>query len=336
MTFLTLCNRLLNLEYGEERKVEDPVGRAINHPVGHATDALLQWWYCKPLTDGQGLDEHLERSFSKICDVRSGELRHGRVLLAANVVTLFRVDRDWATRCLLPLFSWEHSMNEAKAAWAGFLWTPRLYAPLMEALTPEFLDTAHYYEELSQYGNQYSSLLTFAALDPQGVFTLSELRKAMVALPQDGLDNAAATVVRALKAAGGQRAEYWKNRVLPYVRDVWPKTRESASASIAENFALLCVAAGEEFPGAIGELKPWLEEVEYPDRVVQELHKMGLHERFPEETLKLLDRIVGQDSEWLPKDRLEDCFRAMRAKMQDIELDHRFRRLVECVRRQCS
>ncbi len=335
-TFLTLCNRLLDLEYGEELEVEDPVGRAINHPVGHATDALLQWWYRKQLTDAQGLDDHLKRRFSRICDVCAGAMRHGRVLLAANVVTLFRVDRDWATRWLLPLFSWEHSMNEAKAAWAGFLWTPRLYAPLMEALKPEFLDTAHYYEELGQYGNQYSSLLTFAALDPQGVFTPSELRRAMVALPQDGVDNAAATVVRALKAAGGQRAEYWKNRVLPYVRDVWPKTRERASASVAENFALLCVAAGEDFPGAIEELRPWLEEVEYPDRVVQELHKMGLHERFPKETLRLLDGIVGRDAGWLPRKKMEDCFRAMRAKSKDVERDPRFQRLVEQVRRQPS
>ena len=335
-TLLTLCDRLLGLGYNEERDVGDPVGRAINHPVGHAVDALLQWWDRAPLTDAQGLDDHLKRRFSRICDVRAGAMRHGRVLLAAHIIALFRVDRDWATQCLLPLFSWKRSMREAKGAWTGFLWTPRLYAPLMEVLKPEFLDTAHYYEELGRYGSQYSSLLTLAGLDPQSVFTRSELRKATMALPQEGLDTAAATLVQALEGAAAQRNEYWKNRVLPYVKEIWPKTQESASASIAENFALLCVASGQEFRVALEELEPWLQEVEYPDRIVQRLHEAVLHEQFPEEALGLLDAIVGEEPEWLPKDEMEGCLRAIRTRRPELKADYRYRRLVELVKRRAS
>ena len=175
--FLALCDRLFDLEYEEEEQVDDPVGRAINHPVGQATDALLQWWYRNPLKDGQGLDEDLNPRFTRICETRIGKLRHGRVLLAAHVIALFRVDRDWATRCLLPLFEWERSEAEAGAAWEGFLWSPRIYPPLMEALKPAFLDAAYHYEVLGRHGVQYSSLLTFAAMEPGGVFTRREPRE---------------------------------------------------------------------------------------------------------------------------------------------------------------
>ena len=330
-TFLALCDRLFDLEYEEAEVVDDPVGRAINHPVGQATDALLKWWYRRPLKDGQGLDEDLGRRFSRICDTRVGKLRHGRVLVAAHVIALFRVDRDWATRYVLPLFEWERSEAEAGAAWEGFLWSPRLYPPLMEAFKPAFLDTANHYGQLGRHGVQYSSLLTFAAMEPGGIFTRRELARATAALPQDGLNNAADTLVRALEGAGGQRVEYWRNRVEPYHRYIWPKTQSIASASIAESFARVCVAADDAFPAALAEVQRWLQGLAYPDRVVHRLHEVKLHERFPEATLRFLDRIVGDNSHWPPRD-LEECLRAIRANIPEIESDRRFRRLVEHLR----
>ena len=176
--FLALCDRLFELEYEEEEEDNDPVGRAINHPVGQATDALLQWWYRRPLEDDQGLGEDLNSRFSSICERLVGKLRHGRVLLAAHVIALFRVDRNWARHCVLPLFEWERSEVEARAAWEGFLWSPRLYRPLMEAFKPAFLDTANHYQELGRHGVRYSSLLTFAAMELEGVFTFRELARA--------------------------------------------------------------------------------------------------------------------------------------------------------------
>ena len=330
-TFLALCDRLFDLEYEEEEEGDDPVGRAINHPVGQVTDALLQWWYRRPLKDDQGLYEDLIPRFSRICETRVGKLRHGRVLLAAHVLALFRVDRDWATRFVLPLFEWERSEAEARVVWEGFLWSPRLYPPLMEAFKPAFLDTANHYEELGRHGVQYSSLLTFAAMDPGGVFTRRELARATAALSQEGLNNAAETLVRALEGAGGQRAEYWRNRVGPYLRYVWPKTQNVASASISESFARVCVAAEDAFPAALGEVYRWLQGVAYPERVVHRLREVKLHERFPEATLEFLDGIIGENAHWPPRD-LEECLRTVRANMPELEANRRFRRLVEHLR----
>ena len=48
-TFLSLCARVLRLEYDREEDTDDVVGRAINHPIGRVTHALLRWWYRTPL-----------------------------------------------------------------------------------------------------------------------------------------------------------------------------------------------------------------------------------------------------------------------------------------------
>jgi hypothetical protein len=55
--FLSLCRRTLALDHQDGVDTDDPVTRAINHPVGHVTEALLRWWSRRSLEDGQGLPE---------------------------------------------------------------------------------------------------------------------------------------------------------------------------------------------------------------------------------------------------------------------------------------
>ena len=45
-----------------------PVFQAINHPVGHVTEALLHWWYRRSPRDDQGLPEEIQSFFTNLCD----------------------------------------------------------------------------------------------------------------------------------------------------------------------------------------------------------------------------------------------------------------------------
>ena len=87
--FLDFCRRLLTLDDGEDtdEDSDDLMNRAINHPVGHVTEALLNWWYRDSPEDEQGLPEHLKILFSELCDIRIEKFRHGRILLAAHIVS---------------------------------------------------------------------------------------------------------------------------------------------------------------------------------------------------------------------------------------------------------
>jgi hypothetical protein len=330
--FLALCQRLLALEYEHDEDSDDVVGRAINHPVGHVTEALLRWWYRRSLEDGQGLPSEIQPTFTEICDIRIDKLRHGRVLLATHVIALFRVDRDWTTQHLLPLFDWQRSETEARAAWEGFLRSPRLYRPLMEVLKPAFLDTAHHYAALDKHGGQYASLLTFAALDPADTFTVTELAAATRALPPNGLHDAAQALVRTLEGAGHQRADYWTNRVVPYLHAIWPKTRDNISSAIAESLGLLGVVAQEAFPEALALLRAWLQPPTHPDYLVHRLHEAGLCSRFPEQALDFLSLVIGDQTQWPPGD-LRACLEDIRIADPALEADPRFERLMTYLRR---
>lgn len=277
------------------------------------TEALLHWWFRRTPEDEQGLPDQLKPLFTKLCDTKIDKFRHGRVLLAAHIIALFRVDRDWTMQHLLPLFDWQHSKEEARAAWPGFLSTPRLYRPLMEVLKPEFLDTARHYAELDKYAGQYASMLTFAALDPGDTFTVAELADATRALPPDGLYEAARALVRTLEGAGEQRADYWTNRVVPYLHRIWPKSRQHASAAISDTLGRLCVAAQDAFPEAMMLLHTWLQPPEYPDFLAHQFNQAGLYSKFPKQALDFLNLVIGELTQWPPGD-LSACLKAIRNK----------------------
>ena len=328
---LDLCSRILSLPNQDGEDNDQPVTRAINHPVGHVTQALLNLWFRREPNDNDMLPIDIEPFFTQLCDTPLEKFRHGRVLLASRLIALFRVDRPWTELHLLPLFDWIRHPGEAKAAWEGFLWSPRLYRPLLIAFKAQFLDTAHHYGELGEHSRQFAAFLTYAALDLIDGYAPHDFQSAIGALPQKGLQQAAQALVQALEGAGEQREEYWKNRVQPFWQQVWPKSLELSSNGIAASLARLSIAARGEFPRALATVVHWLRPIEHPHYVVHRLHELGLAARFPEATLHLLDAVLD-DQSWAPPE-LGQCLTAIAESAPALEQDSRYQRLVQYSRR---
>lgn len=336
---LELCSRVLALPVDSGagvtrngRSISEPVNDAINHSVGHITEALLNIWLQRNPNDNDKLPADIEPLFTKICDVEVDRFRHGRVLLASRLIALFRVDRSWTEQHLLPLFGWRNTV-EAKAAWEGFLWSPRLYQPLLTAFKSQFLETAKHYADLGEHRHQFAAFLTYAALEPTDGYTEDEFRSAISALPQEGLEASARALSQAVEGAAEQREEYWKNRAYPFWQKIWPQNRDLATAQIAESLTRLLVGIGDAFPEALLALQYWLKPIEHPDYLIRQLHKSGLCTRFPEEALILLNAaIAGQ--QWAPE-MLKNCLDDIAQARSQLALDTRFLRLQDYFR-QCN
>lgn len=334
---LNLCRRVLAmpLEAGtgmvrNGELIDRPVTEAINHPVGHITQALLNLWFKRNPNDDEQLPANIEPFFTEICDVRIARFRHGRVLLGSRLIAFFRVDQTWTEHYLLPLFSWENP-NEAKAVWEGFLWSPRLYQPLLIAFKPQFLESANHYADLGEHCQQFAAFITYAALGPTEGYSLDEFRSALGALPQEGLEECAQALYQALEGAANQREDYWKNRVQPFWQHVWPKSRSLATPRIANSLARLAVAARSEFPVALAAVKDWLQPLEHPGDIARKLHRSGLCELFPSEALTLLSSVFA-DQDWVARE-LGQCLDEIVRKAPELEHDIRFQRLREYARR---
>lgn len=329
--FLEACRRLLAQDHDERLNDDDPIGQAINHAIGLTTEALLRWWYRKPLEDGQELPTHLSAAFSGLCDPTIDKFRHARVILARNLISLFRVDPKWTRDRLLPLFDWEQSEDEALVVWKGFLWSPRMHRPLLETMKHVFLQTAERITHLGQYAESYVALLTFLAINPGDQFSRAELIAATNALPPDGLCRAVKTLVHALESAGENRGDYWTTRIAPFLHNIWPKSREILTPALSESLALLCIAAGDAFPRALSTLGSSLQPLQQAHYVVYRLNESALCRKYPTEALELLNLIIDTTVKWPPSE-LRNCLEAISSVKPKLTSTPSYKRLAEYLR----
>ena len=326
---LNLCCRVLDLtpEAGSGSRIirngvgtYDPVGSAINHPIGHATQALINLWFKQNPNDNDLLPAELKPVFTTLCNVQVERFRHARVLMGSQLIAFFRVDRPWTEQHLLPLFGWSNPV-EAKAVWEGFLWSPRLYQPLLIAFKPQFLDSANHYADLGEHRQQFATFLTYAALGPTEGYTVEEFRSAIGALPQEGLEESAQALSQALEGAADQREDFWKNRVQPFWQQIWPKSRELATPRIVESLMRLAIAARNEFPAAWDAVKDWVQPIQYPNSVVCLLAESGLCRQFPEQALQFLNALIDNQP-WAPES-LGQCLEEIKQAKPCLEQKNR-------------
>ena len=330
--FFCLCTRILEFDYQSNVNVNtgDLVTQAYHHPVGYVTNALMGWWFRNSPKDGEGLPDKLLPIITKLCDTKVVQFRFGRLLLASHVIALFRVDREWTETNLLPLFDWRDDELEAHAVWTGFLKSPYMYTPFLEAIKSPILDTASHYEKLDMYGKQYVDFLSYIALlNPSNIFTKQQLAKATGNLPVEGLTRTVSTLCRALDSAGDQSTEYWRNRIQPYLKSIWPKSVECRTPKISQKLGELCTGANDAFPEALEQLESWLLPSPRIGIILRRLIQFGICSKFPEEALRFLHLVTGEPP-W--GDDLKECLLEIKSASPElenspkfIELVHRFR-----------
>lgn len=298
---LDICRRVLRLplsagsavKNGDGEPLGEPVTEAINHPIGHVAQTLLNLWLQREPNDEDRLPANIEPLFTRLCDVGTPWFIHGRVLLASRAIALYRVDQQWATKNMLPLFDWRNTL-EAKAAWGGFLWSPRLYQPLLIALKSPFLECASRFGDLGNNAARFAAFLTYAALGPLEGFTPADFRSAIGALPTKGLEASAQAISQALQGAGEQREDYWRNRVRPFWHNIWPKSRASITPRISEELARMATSAGSQFPDVVTTVQDWLQPIEYPHFILHLLEESALCQQFPNDALRFLSLVIGE------------------------------------------
>lgn len=328
--FCLLISRIIFINKEAKENADVTINSAINNPIGIVTEALFNYWFSTSPQDNDRLQGDFYRIFNQICTSTLGKLDFGKVILASQTIALYRVDSIWSEKNLLPLFDWNRDKKVALIMWQGFLWSPRIYMPLLEKIKVPFLETTLHLKQLGECSRQYAQFFTYVALEHNDIFSESELRKVLVDMPIDSLEEVAIALTQALVGAAEKKEEYWKKRILPFWVNTWPKSRERSSSRIVESLVKMCIGTKNEFPNALSTINGQLKPIEHPDYLVRLLEKSDLPRIYPDEALHLLGDII--DGSKYPPTKLRDCLNCISATKPDLQQDKTYIRLNEYLR----
>ena len=334
---LELCRRILELSStikDDDFSAQSSFNKAINHPVGLITEALINIQSSHHPEDNEGILSEIKPMFTDICNTNKVNLQAGRVILSTQLVFLFRLDPSWTKAHLLLLLDWANP-EEARVAWTGFLFSPRPYIPLWQEIKPQFLETAKHCAELIEHPEQYAIFLTHMALDPMDGYKLDDFSQAMAHLPKEGLEECARTLLQAFDSiAEVQRKAYWEEHIVPFWQKVWPKKRELATPEISAMLFRMILIELEIFPDTFDLIKDWLQPHKCRSGLL-ELSRSGLCKQYPDLVLELLNLIIPEEITGFYglADYLRACLDEIRSTDANLVNDPRYRRLDEFERK---
>lgn len=276
-----------------------PLSQAINHPVGHLTEALLRLWYqTKPKVGGL-LPAQIRQRFTSLVTSESTTAA-SRLVLATHLANLYIVDPQWTKEHLLAFFEWGKNLEVARFAWEAYLGNANISAELIAGFKKPFLETARHYIELGDYAKQYAALLALSLVEFREGFTDTEARRALRHIGTDGVAAAAHRIAVGLANAGDRREEHWSNRAKPLLAELWPKSATFRSGEESCALAQIAIYSGPRFEEALNAIFPWLTVSPECRQIATYLSETGVAQRTPAAALRLLTAIVDTTQEIPP------------------------------------
>lgn len=324
-------DKLMNLPY--EIALEgkrDPSNGAINHPVGILTESLFQWWYNQKPNDNDGLLLELKKRLDEICNLKNPRLNYGRVIVASNILSLFRVDPEWTIKNVLFWFKWENE-ELASMSWRSYLWSPRLHKGLLLQFKQDLLATALHYELLDSNKEQYARFMTYTALQQYDEYKTTELATTFNQLPPEALYHVASSLKDGLTSSGDKFNEYWEHRLKVFLHKTWPK-QAVLNDNTVNQLGLLCLASKEYFTEAFVLLKHSLKATNDNEYLVRQTRSSKLIQIYPESILEFLDTLIGEPR-FRPASKLKLCLEEIVAAEPRLQHKPSYKRLIILVRR---
>ena len=294
-------------------ELRDAVTTAINHPVGYLSEALIDRLWARKPTNNQTLPDLFVKRAYLIVAGRSDAYLLGKVILSSRLRDLFLIDPGWTKENLIPLFSWDNE-STARAVWQGYLRAPRMTPDLLFVIKDYFLEAVRKNEALGRSRDTLFQLFTYICLDPSTLFTQKEMREMLRAVGIEGRREISETIYRYVKDSEGQSSDLWKNRIGPWISQVWPKDLSAVDHESSRMLAEAAILAGDSFEKALGQLKRLLVPTEHFENIVRLLKKSNHPENCPDASLMLLVSMVSEQHRYPNKELREVLQRISIAK----------------------
>jgi hypothetical protein len=305
------------------------VDHAINSPVGHLTDGILDVLGGLDLVESSGLPDPISLRLETLMRAPGEGADYAVCLTARRLRWLHWLDPEWTRERLIPLFRNDHDLCEP--AWNGLLQDTHVPAPqLFSLLKQHFLQSFESFalwkwEEHTR--NKLVEFLVVACLWRQrnkAYVSYAEARTALRAV-----DDAARSHALTFLGNVVEETKTWSSFGRRFMQQAWPRESRFQTPGVARQLAFLAERSGDDFPDVVATILPLVVPTDQLDLTVHrvvERSEASLARRFPQPLLELLDRLVPEDPRPIPYD-LGSVLTTIADASPSLRGDQRWRRL---------
>jgi hypothetical protein len=304
---------------------------ALNAPVGRLVDLLLKDPAKNNLEAGAGYPAHWKARIDHLLALPDDLRCQALVMISFRLVWLFAIDPAWAERQIL--LCADDPGDDGDAFWEGVFWSARmpsrelflrLKSDLAVRATQPHLRSGHH------SSNVIASFLLAGwggaadADPPDRLITDVEFREILIHTDDELREEVIWSLERWSTAANGR----WRERVIPFLKNVWPKQRALRTPRISARLADFALTNGDLMPAIVEVILPWLVPVRSGHlRTLSLKADAGDHPArlYPKATLDLLWAVLGEDPHQWPY-KIEDVIGIL-AEAPEIAADARLSEL---------
>jgi hypothetical protein len=272
---------------------------ALNAPVGSLYKFLSKDPAKKDRKAGEGFPAHWLMRLDQLLSLR-GELRcQALVLISYKLNWLYAIDPAWTERQLLP--SAASNLPDGDAFWDGVMWSAHVpNRTLFGRIVPALIERTRRPRAQRHDSTIMAGFLLAGwgspedATEPEGVVSNAQLREILIWSD----DELRIQMLWQLKQWSGDAETRWRERVIPFFTDVWPKQRALRTPAISSRLADFLLASGNLMPTLMPIVLPRLVPIRGDTLLASLPHdnpEKDVVRRFPAAMLELLWTILGEN-----------------------------------------
>ena len=308
----------------------DALTIAINNPHGQLGEVPL---FCL------NREEKREKLLDMLAEILASEKlahEHGKIVIGSRLSPLFHNNPEWSRRHLLPFFALDHPM--AFPMWEAFLCHLEVSMVSMDLLADLKSGLLHFLKRVDDFHNQANNLVgifVVGELSHPEIISRDEKRWIISGMSPKGIQHLCWHLERELwDGDGAALAKTWRERIFPFLREVWPEKRWSVgdASDVSQALAGVVTLTGDAFPEASQWAHDFLSPIAGHGHPVADFlyghqeEAKGIPIKFPRECLLFLNRIVP-DKEVSYKHELDTILDKIKEAKPELEKRPEFKRL---------
>lgn len=280
---------------------------ALNAPVGRLVTMLLKDPAKNGLELGAGFPAHWTSRLKQLLGLPGNLRRQALVMIAFQGSWLYAIDPVWTEHELLSAA--DSDADDGDAFWEGLLWGARPSRDLSSRLKASLAARSKLPRARRHHDNVLAGFIFGGWLNEKTLTEAAkqasnaEFREILIDTDEELRSQFIWHLEQLLTVDGGK----WRDRIIPFLRDVWPKQRALRTSANSARLADFALESGDLMPEVVELILPRLVPVRSPN--LRMILKDGSGDdpviRYPRATLDLLWAVLAEDPRQWPY-KIED------------------------------